>query len=228
MIENPKVYEAFEEEAKDIDVASLMQEMLNQFQEEKGYQAQPLDELRVRNLLLARKYKEKEVDRLTMLKQAIMEDWDKKIKKQQEEIKDINGLIEHWLVNANQGKKLSLDVGTVTLRRTAPKAKVASEEEARAYLAESGQLESFLKPAPLDQTLLSQHFTNQFKGYVEDHYNQRLQEELANNSGKKITKKREAELKQEAEKFVEEQYFQTLPSFMEYVPEKQSLSVTMK
>lgn len=224
---DPILQEAFEVEAKDIDVKSLMQEMLNAFQEEKDYQPTPMDELKVRKLMLARKYLMKDIEHLTILRDAVVQEWNDRIKRKQEEIDDINGLIAHYLKEVNKGKKLSLDVGTATLRRVPPKAKVVDKERAKQYLQEIGELEKFLKAPELDTTLLQKTLVNQFKEYVENKAQEIIEKEKAVNDGK-ITKKREKEILLEVERELADEYFKNLPDFVEYVPEKETLSITMK
>lgn len=226
--DNPKLYEAFEEEAKDINIEELMQEMLGNFQAEKGYTPTPADEIRIRKMMLARKYIEKEADRLTMLRNAIMEDWNAKITRKFQEIDNINEFIEKWLKEANAGEKLSLDVGTATLRRSAPKTKVVDKDKAKDFLVASGQLNSFLKAPELDTTLLQNAYVNQFNQLVEAEANARISQEITESAKGKITKKREGEIKLEVERELADNYFSQLPDFLEYVPEQQKLSITMK
>lgn len=225
---NPKLYEAFEEEAKDVNLEELMQQMLGAFNEEKGYEPTPADEIRIRKMMLARKYLEKEADHLTLLKAAIVEDWDQKIKKKLDDAKSIDEFIERYLKDVNKGKKLSLDVGTATLRRSAPKAKVIDQDKARAFLQEHNQLEAYLKPGVLDVSLLQRSYMNQFEKLVEDQTKARITAEVEQSEKGKITKKREGEIKLEVEQFIADQYFTSLPDFFEYIPESKSISITMK
>lgn len=223
-----RLYEAFDEEAKDVDVADLMQQMMESYNQEKGYTPTPADEVRIRKMMLARKYIEREADRLTLLREAVLEDWTARINKKLEEAKSIEEFIEDWIKNHNKGAKLSLDVGTATLRRTGPKVKVADAEKAKAFLQEHGQLQAYLKPAPLDTTLLQTAYMNQFATMVETEANRRIEAEVEASDKKKITKKREAQIKSEVELELTEGYFTQLPDFLEYVPEKKALSITMK
>lgn len=225
---NPKIYEAFEEEAKGIDVEGLMAQMMESFQADKGYKPTVTDEVKIRKMLLARKYIEREQDRLTHLKAAIMADWDEKIQAKQKEIQSINEFIEGYIKNQNGGKKLSLDVGTATLRRSAPKVKLNPEkkDDAIAFLKHHGVLESFQKPADLDVSLLQNSYVKQFNDMVEEKAEARIAAEKEEKG--KITKKREGEIKLEVERELAEGYFGKLPEFMQYVPEEQKLAITMK
>lgn len=225
---NPKLYEAFEEEAKEINVEDLMQEMLNSFNQESGYNPSATDEIRVRKMMLARKYIEKDVEHLTLLKKAVMEEWDARINKKREEINGLNGLIEKYIKDANKGKKLSLDVGTATLRRSAPKTKIVNIEKAKAHLQEKGELQKFLKAPELDTTLLQKTYINKFNEKVEKETEIQIQQEVEASEIGKITKKREKEIKLEVEQRLSDSYFNDLPEFVEYVPESESLSITMK
>jgi hypothetical protein len=225
---NPKVYEAFEEEAKGIDIQGLMSQMMEQFNNEKGYTPSVTDEIKIRKMLLAKKYIEKEQERLVHLKAAIVEEWDVKIKAKAKEIEDITEFIGSFVKNHNGGKKLSLDVGTVSLRRSAPKVKLDAEkkEDAVAFLKQHNQLESFLKPAELDVTLLQNAYISQFSSQVETEAARRIAIEVEEKS--KITKKREGEIKLEVERELAPAYFEKLPEFMNYIPEEHKVTITMK
>lgn len=230
MSEKHKLYEAFEEEAKDINVEDLMAEMLNNFNQEKGYTPTPADEIRIRKMMLAKRYIEKEAERLTMLRDAIVADWNGKIQKKLQESASIAEFIEKWIKDVNKGEKLSLDVGTATLRRSAPKVKVKVDqiEEAKAFLQEHNQLHAYLKPAPLDTTLLQNAYINQFNKMVEEEAKIRIEKEIAESPKGKITKKREGEIKLEVEQQLADDYYKSLPDFFEYIPENKKLSITMK
>lgn len=227
-IDNPKLYEAFEEEAKDVNVEDLMQQMLEAFNQDKGYTPTPADEIRIRKMMLARKYIEKETERLTFLRDAIIQDWNAKIARKLQEIESINDFIEKYLKEINNGEKLSLDVGTATLRRSAPKAKVVDKDAAKEFLRERGMLESYLKAPELDITLLQNAYAREFEYRVEQETKARIEKEVAESGKGKITKKREGEIKLEVERDLAEAYFTQLPDFLEYVPEIQKLSITMK
>jgi|GEM_PF-6250576 len=225
---NPKLYEAFAEEAKDINVAELMQQMMEAFNQEKGYTPTPMDEIRIRKMMLARKHLEKEAERLIILRDAIIDDWNTKIKNKEKEIENINRFIEKYLKEVNNGEKLSLDIGTAALRRSAPRVKVIDKDKARAFLQEHGQLEKFLKAPELDTTLLQNAYLNDFHNRVEQEAQKRIQEEIAASPKGKITKKREGEIRLEVERELADSYFNRLPDFLEYIPEEQKLSITMK
>lgn len=225
---NPKLYEAFEEEAKDINLEELMAQMLGAFNDEKGYEPTPADEIRIRKMILARKYIEKDIDRLAMLRDAVKDDWNAKINRKKDEIKGIDEFVEKYLKDINKGKKLSLDVGTATLRRNPPKTVVVDEEKARSFLQDHNQLHLYLKPAPLDVSLLQKAYVNQFNDMVEKQTKERIKEEVAASDKGKITKKREGEIKLEVEAQLADQYFTSLPDFLQYVPENKKISITMK
>ncbi|ARC67295.1 hypothetical protein B14_200084 (plasmid) [Bacillus licheniformis] len=223
---NPKLYEALEEEAKDINIEDLMNEMLESFTQEKGCIPTPTDELKVRKMVLARKYIEREIDRLTMLRDAIKAEWDQKIQKKKEEIDGLNGLIEKYIKDANNGKKLSLDVATVSLKRTGPKAVVIDEEKARDFLKQHNQLEKYLKKPALDSTLLQNAYSNDFKNLVAKEAERRII--IEEKSKGPLSKKRKKEIELEVETEWAEKFFSELPDFMQYKPEKKTLSITMK
>lgn len=226
-----KIYEAFEEEAKGLDISELMGDMstmLDAYNQDKGYTPNVHDELRVRNLMLALKYTEKEMDRLTLLKSAVMADWDKRIAAKKKDIEGIKGLVDNYIRNVNQGKKLSLDVGTATMKKQAHKIKLKgdAEQQAREFLNHHQMLEAYLKPAPLDATLLQNAYMNQFNQQVEQEAANRIEKEKEEKG--KITKKREKEIHLEVEEEMKPRFAQTLPDFFEYIPEERKLSITMK
>jgi hypothetical protein len=225
---NPKLYEAFEEEAKEINIEDLMQQMMDSFNQEKGYIPTPVDEVRIRKMMLARRYIEKEADRLTILRGAILEDWNTKIQRKLQEAKGIEEFIERYLKDVNKGEKLSLDVGTATLRRSAPKTKVIDEEMATAFLKEHGQLAAYQKAPVLDTALLQNSYIRQFNELVEKESVIRIESEVQASGKGKISKKREGEIKLEIEREYADPYYRQLPEFLEYVPENQKLSITMK
>lgn len=227
--DSSKLYEAFEEEGKDVDVDLLMQEMLNSFTEETGKGDNSLiNEYRIRKMLLARKFIEKDVDRLTLLKKAIVADWDARIKKEKEKVASINEFVDNWLRKENKGKKLSLDIATVNLKRNAPKTVVSNVQEAKDFLAQHNELDKYLKPAELDVTLLQNAYINDFKAQVKALADAQIAEEIKASEKGKITKSREKQILLEVEQKHAEEYFTKLPEFMEFVPESESLVITMK
>lgn len=225
---NPRIYEAFDEEAKGIDVQDLMAGMLEQFNADKGYKPTVTDEVKIRKMLLAKKYIEREQERLTLLKAAVVADWDERIRAKGKEIEGIADFIESYLKNQNNGKKLSLDVGTVTLRRSAPKVKLIDDkkEEAIAFLKQHGQFDSFAKAPELDTALLQKAYVTQFNKLVETETERRIEIEVKEKT--KVTKKREGEIKLEVEREMAPDYYAKLPGFLKYIPEEQKVSITMK
>lgn len=225
-MDNQAFYEALEEEAKDINIEDLMNEMLNSFNQEKGQAPTPTDELKVRKMVLARKYIEKEINRLTMLRDAVKADWDQKIAKKKEEIEGLNGLIEHFIKVTNKGKKLSLDVATISLKRTGPRTVVQDEEKARDFLKEHNQLEKYLKKPELNTTLLQNAYRNDFKELVSKEAERRII--IEEKSKGSLSQKRKKEIELEVESEWADNFFSKLPDFMKYMPEKKTLSITMK
>jgi hypothetical protein len=230
VLEKNKLHEAFEEEAKDINIEDLMAQMMESVNQEKGYVPTPADEIRIRKMMLAKRYIDNETVRLAALRDAVNNDWNARIKKKQDEAASIMEYIEMYIKNVNGGKKLSLDVGTATLRRSAPKVKLKSDqtEEAKSFLQQHGQLEAYLKPAPLDASLLQNAYMKQFNDLVEAETEKRIKSEVEASEKGKITKKREGEIKLEVEQELADSYYKSLPDFFEYVPETKKISITMK
>ncbi|MEB2276983.1 hypothetical protein LAV82_23475 [Bacillus sp. ILBB4] len=226
MTANPKLYEAFAEEAQDINVQDLMAQMLENYNQEKGYVPTPADEIRIRKMMIAMKFLEEERNHLAMLKQAIMDEWDTRIKAKSKDIDGIKEFIEKYIKDANQGKKLSLDVGTATLRRNPPKVKVTDTEKAVEFLKQHNMFEQFAKAPVLDTTLLQNSYINDFNKQVATETERRVAVEKEEKG--KITKKREGEIKLEVEREWADQYYGQLPEFMKYEPENQKVSITMK
>lgn len=223
-----KLYAAFDEEAKTIDVQDLMAQMMESVNAEKGYEPNPIDELKIRKMMLARKFIEKEANRLAMLRDAIKAEWDEKVKRKLDEVNGINEFIEMWIKKYNKGQKLSLDVGTATLRRSAPKVKVNDVVKAKAFLEQHKQLASYQKAPELDTTLLQNAYINQFNKLVEEEAKKVIEEEIKSSKNGKITQKREKEIKLAKEQELADSYYQKLPDFFDYIPEAQNLSITMK
>lgn len=224
---NTMLEEAYSTEAKDIDIQELMQDMLNNFQQETNYEPNPFDEVKIRKLMLARKYILKDIQHIKQLRDAIIQEWNDRIERKEKEINDINNIIEYYIKHVNNGQKLSFDIGTATLRRNAPKAKVVDKIKAREYLQQIGELDKYLKAPELDTTLLQKTYINEFKSLVEQKASEKIEFEKEANGGK-ITKKREKEILLETEQQLADHYFKQLPDFVEYIPESQTLSITIK
>lgn len=227
VVVNEYLHEALDVEAQDIDIAALMAEMMDSVNQEKGYEPSVVDEIRIRKMMLASRYLNQEADHLKKLKAAVVQDWDARIKKKTDDIQSIKDFIESYLKNHNGGKKLALDVGTATLRRTPNKVKLddSRKMEAIDFLKKHNVFENFQKPGELDSTLLQNSYIKEFEGLVEAEAEQRIAAEKVNG---KVTKKREGEIKLEAERALAPDYFNKLPDFIKYIPEGQSVSITLK
>ena len=210
-VDKTTLMNAYDEESKDIDVQDLMSQMLESFNQEKGYTPSVTDEVKIRKMLLARNYILKEKERMKDLKAAINLDWDERIGAKDKELESIDEFIESYLKNQNKGKKLA-------------KFKADMKEQAIEFLKAHKLFDDYKKPAELDSTLLQNSYVTQFNAQVKAETDLRIEKELAQG---KVTKKREGEIKLEVERDLAPAYYSKLPDFMEYVPERKSLSIRM-
>ncbi|WP_067923911.1 hypothetical protein [Alicyclobacillus shizuokensis] len=140
----------FEEAILEEDLAGI-EEMLEAY-EENGGQTFMLDELMVRKLIIKRKILREEVDRLKALRDAVKQEWDKKIQRVVEQIEDIDGLVKHYIMNVNGGKALKLDVATISPRKVNHNLVIKDPVAFEGFLAANGVRDQFLKEPQLDAT----------------------------------------------------------------------------
>lgn len=204
--------EALEFEGKEaaLSIQDMMSEMIQNVEEGGGYVRQELDEFTIRKMLLARDYIKKDIDKMTEMKKAIVKEWDERIKKKKEEIKDIEKIVDNYIRYQNKGRTLSLDVATASLRKNPHRVKVVDENKVKEYFDKQGVLDNFLKDAPLDKTKSQQYFMKKF----DEHVNRLAEVEIQKERKEvgKMTKKREKEILQEV---IEKE----LPTFNEQLPE---------
>jgi phage host-nuclease inhibitor protein Gam len=202
---------------EDLSILEDMEALLANVEEGGGKVAREMDELLVRKLIIKIKLLKEEQERLKRLRDAVKAEWDKKIQKVEQEIEQINGLVKHYLTHANKGKKLQLDVATVSLRPVKHSIKVVNKAALKEYLQQIGKMHQYLKEPEIDTTKVQ----NDAIAEMETRIQQAV--ELAKLSNPKITKEELDQVIEEAKA----QYLSELPPFMEYKPEDKTISIRM-
>lgn len=204
---------------------SLMDEMLENMKA-NGHVPVELDDFTIRKMVIKRDKLKQDIERFKNLKRAVLEEWDRQIKKREEDIKILEDLIYHYIKTKNGGQALKLDVGTISTRRVSHSVKVMDKEKVKAYFEGIGRLNEVVKEPQLDETLVKQFFLNNFESVIQEEVEARIrQEELE--TGKKVTKKREKEIREEIIQRAAENFKLLLPEGVEYVEPTETLSIRM-
>jgi|SRR5699024_4256013 len=219
--------QALEYEAADEleSIEEMMASMLESADEAGEYIRPDLDEYTIRKMMLARNYIKKDVDKLKEMKKQVSMEWDRRINNKNEQIDSINNLINDYIQKENNGKALSFDVGTASLKRQNHKVKVKDKDVVIDYLKKNNALETFLKPRELNETAAAKHFIDQFDEHVKNLASERVRQEVENSKSNKITKTREKEILKE---ITEEQLpflRDSLPEGFEFIEPSYSLSI---
>lgn len=211
----------FEGKEATASVQDMMAAMLQNVEDGGGHVRQEHDEYTIRKMLLARDYLQKDVDKMTEMKKAIIADWDRRISQKKEDIANIEGVVDSFVRHDNKEKALSLDVATASLRKVSAKIKVVDEKKVRKHLEETKTLDKYLKEAPLNKTLVQNSYMDEFNEKAEEIAKVEIETEAALNPKKKLTKKREKEI-------LEEVIERELPKFNETLPEGFELEMPRK
>lgn len=219
---------AYKYEAAEIDIEQMMLQMMSSYTESVNKKEQTLDKFAIRRMILARKYLEKEAAELVEMKKTIAAEWDGRIAKKTQAITDINSFMEHWLIQNNNSEKLVLDVGTLTFKTNPHKFGLDKTKalETRLHLMDQGKLESFLKPAELDDKLLVQDYQTQFNNMIELQFKEELEEIMKESP--KVTKKAQDKLRKDIEATLLPKFVESLPTFISFSDSTKSLSLTSK
>jgi hypothetical protein len=219
--------EALHVEAKEaiMSLEEMMKEMLGNVEEGGGNVPIELDDFTIRRMLLARDYLKKDIKKMDEMKKAIIADWDRRISKKKEQVEAIEGIVSKYIKEQNGGHPLQFDVATASMRKVPQKIEIKDEIKVRQYLQEEGKLESFLKPAELDKTLLKDHMMKQLMEKVEEEAQKRIQQEIEASEKKKISKKREKEIHDQVLAEMTEQLKVMLPEGFEYIAPSETLSI---
>jgi exonuclease VII large subunit len=161
---NPDLAEALDYEQKEVgmNLESMMSELLDSHEIESGHKTE-IDEMSVRRMTLALRYLAEEEETLKRLKEAVMTEWDRRIKEKQDNAAQIKRVIEQYIKEENKGKALKLDVGTVSLRKVKANFTAVDKNRLRAWLNEKGLLDRFIKPAEIDATLAKNYILSQIE-----------------------------------------------------------------
>lgn len=220
--------EALAYEAENIDLESIMAQMVSDYEETNDVQTKTTP-FQIRNMVLAVKYHKEEVEKLKEMKKLVSQQWDKKIDAKNEQIKQIQDFVQAWIETENKGKKLTLDFATVSISKRKSKLEFNSQKvaEARQFLEQQGILNGFLKQPEIDTDVL----TESIKQTMENEYNSGvdmiINQYKEQHPDEKLTKTKENQLKEEYQAGIQERYAAFYGSFMDLKPEVKSLGIRM-
>ncbi|CDQ41907.1 hypothetical protein [Virgibacillus salexigens] len=191
--------EALNYEAKEAvhSIQDMMEGMLQNVKDNDGYVREELDEMTIRKMMLAKHYLKQDIEKMKEMKKAIVKEWDQRINKKNDDIAAIDSIIDNFVKHQNNGKKLSFDIGTASLRRNNHKVTMEDENKAKAYFQNNGVLQEVLKEPSIDVTRAQNYFMIQFEQHVKSLAEATINQEIQMSEKKKITKKREKEILQE-------------------------------
>jgi ElaB/YqjD/DUF883 family membrane-anchored ribosome-binding protein len=229
---------------EDLSMLDDMEAMIANVQENGGRVAREVDEFLIRKMIIKTKFLEKEQDRLKSLRDAVKAEWDRKINKIDDQVKQIKGVVQHYL--EEHDGKLQLDVATASLRTNKHKIIVQSEIDLLAHFEEQGTLENFLGERPFNANLAKQSIMDGLdqeitrikdgaKEYVKAE-EEKMKESVKDlkPAEKKLVKENFAQWKKDVLKQADEQvtttiqqFKETLPEFLQYEPESKGLSIRL-
>lgn len=222
-----------------------------------GYVPRQVDEITIRKMIIAKKFKNQEIDRLKRLRDAVKAEWDKKIKAAEKEIEGMDSVIHNFIEKDNKGNKLILDVATVSLREVKHGIDVMDPEALKLYLSQRGVLHQFMMEPQLDTTAAKNYVIEEMERQINWAINPivppeqidmlAVEEEpvidestMTPKEKKELAAKRKAE-KEEAKRLEQEkkaqdallaeqvraQFVSTLPPELVYKPSKRTLAIRM-
>jgi hypothetical protein len=214
--------------SEDVSMLDEMMEMIQNVKESGGHVPAEIDELTIRRMMIRMKINERDIKKNKAMKSAIMETWDQRIKKHENENEALRAVIEKWVRDTNKGKPLQLDVGTVSMRKVAHNIAVTDPIIFREWIKANGKEALFLKPAEFDVTAAKSDVID----YIDQTVDKMAEEELAKiqaaDPEKKFTK---AELKRRKDDLIKQHLPGVLSSVglpenaAEYKAESQSVSL---
>lgn len=221
--------EAITQEAKDLDIESLMSEILGDYSgetNEKVAMSEQDQQLQIRRMIIAVNHLEKEAANFKNMKKAVAAEWDRRIAKKTKQIDSIKDYLSYWVNNQNNKEKLVLDVATLSSRRIAPKINFDTTklEEAAAFFKQHNQFELYLKDPELDSAKVLDAYNKMVEDAAKAKADEILIQMQAN--GDKITKKKEAEIRKQQHEAMLFEFESKLPNFLNVEEEKYSSSVT--
>ncbi|QHW35759.1 hypothetical protein GZH47_33235 (plasmid) [Paenibacillus rhizovicinus] len=185
--------------SEDVSMLDEMMEMLANVKAAGGHVPQEVDEMTIRRMMIRMKINEREISKDKKMKSAIVETWDGRIKKKEEEVKTLRAFIERWIIETNKGKPLQLDVGTASTRKVPHAFEIKDPILFREWLKSIGKEATFLKPQELDVTAAKADIIE----YVDKNADEMAEAELKKlqeeNPDKKFTK---AELKRRKDELI--------------------------
>lgn len=220
--------EALRYEASTLDIESMMSSMLESYKEETGTKTE-VTPLQIRRMALAAKYLKKEAEDLTEMKKAVAAEWDRKIQDKLNQVQNINDFIKHWLENEHKGEKLTVDFGSISLRKTKPKIVFNKDKvkEARDFLAKTNTLQAFLKPGELDDKLLMERIQEAIKDELDKTMESIFTQYQLEHPDEKLSKAKQKEMTEVELVKINQRYAEYYKDFIDLQPEQTSLSIRM-
>lgn len=221
--------EAITQEAKDLDIESLMSEILGDYSgetNEKTSMSEQDQQLQIRRMIIAMNHLEKEAAHFKNMKKAVAAEWDKRITKKTKQIESIKDYLSYWVNNQNNKEKLVLDVATLTSRRIAPKMDfdASKSQEAVEFFKQHNQFELYTKDPELDSSKVLDAYNKMVEDAAKAKADEILIQMQAN--GDKITKKKEAEIRKEQHEAMLFEFESKLPNFLKVEEERYTSAVT--
>jgi hypothetical protein len=229
---------------EDLSMLDGIEAMLEAVKEGGGNIGRELDELTIRKMVIKRKILLKEQERLKGLRDAVKSEWDRKIQKIDEDIKNMEAVIQKYVENL--GDKLVMDVATISPRKISHKINIINEEDFKVYLEKRGLLENFLGERPFNVSAAKNYFLNELDKQIDQIHEQakikikereeQLKEEwkALKPADKKVAQAEWAEEKkailkqaEEAAQLAIKSFVAEMPESLSYEPEGKGISIRM-
>jgi|GEM_PF-4394483 len=226
------------------DMMLELDAMLEEYKENGGV-VREFNDLDIRRMVIRRKYLTQERDSLKEMKDAVVDQWNQRIKSKDNQIEQINEIIYNYALQ--RGGSVVLDVATVSTRTNKHKVEITDLDALTTLIETREDKDKFLKKPEYDQTAIKAYFTGLLDTSIEGielkrkaeldaldaKYNEEVKE-IKKPADKKIIQVKYAELKKEVhkekdaliEKTIEE-FKQWIPDCVSYVPSSKSLSIRM-
>jgi hypothetical protein len=204
---------------------SFMEEMLAAAAE-AGNVRPEMDEFLIRKIIIKQKILTRKMEEQKAMRDRIVAEWNNRIDKKAKEIEQLRNLVEYYIVEKNKGQKLELDVATVSMRKVNDDLVVKDDQLFKQYFEQQGDLCNYLKPAEFDKTKAKKALLEGFETMVQQQADLLIAAE-AEQTGKKVTKKRQEQIFSELKNGMLAVFKATLPEGVEYKEESKTLSIKM-
>lgn len=226
------------------DMMLELDEMLEAYKENGGV-VREFNDLDIRRMVIRRKYLTQEKDNLKQMKDAVVDQWNQRIKSKESQIDQINDIIFNYTIQ--RGGSLVLDVGTISTRTNKHKVEITDLESLASIIETREDKEQFMKAPAYDETAIKNYFVGLLDSSIEDietirkskldeldaKYNDEVKE-IKKPADKKVIQAKYADLKKEIHKehdaIIEktiEDFKKWIPDCVSYVPSSKSLSIRM-